>query len=113
MFESAEVRFTKAIAAATAASDANLRNLACVGRARSRINRGQTVGAASDAALVPVSFVFNATADATIGRRNNRVFQQNNQSFSVSIATSYRALTWNGAQDPRVISTNANRLVSN
>jgi len=112
MFDSAEVRFTKAIAAATTASDANLLNLAYVGRARSRINRGQKIGAASDAALVPVSFVFSATADATIGRRNNRVFQQNNQSFSVSIATSYRALTWNGAPDPRVVSTNANRLAT-
>ena len=93
MFDSAEVRFTKAIAAATAASDANLLNLACVGRARSRIDRGQKVGAASDAALLPASLVYNATADAMIGRRNNRMFQQNNQSFSVSIATAYRALT--------------------
>ncbi|WP_373067202.1 hypothetical protein [Gemmatimonas sp.] len=112
MFDSAEVRFSKAIAAATPASDANLLNLAYVGRARSRINRGLKVGAASDAALVPVSFVFNATADATIGRRNNRAFQQNNQSFSVSIATAYRALTWTGAPDLRVISTNANRLAT-
>jgi len=112
LFDSAEVRFAKAITAATSANDANVLNLAYVGRARSRINRGQKAGAASDAALVPVSFVYSATADASIGRRNNRVFQQNNQSFSVSVAATYRALTWNGAPDPRVVSTNANRLAS-
>lgn len=112
LFDSAEVRFTRAIAAAQAAGDANALNLAYVGRARSRINRGQGAGAAADAALVPNTFVYNATADASIGRRNNRVFQQNNQSFAVSIAPAYRSLTWNGTPDPRVVSTNANRLAS-
>jgi starch-binding outer membrane protein, SusD/RagB family len=112
LFDSAEARFSRAITAATAAGDANALNLAYAGRARARINRGQKASAAEDAARVPAGFVFNATADATIGRRNNRVFQQNNQSFSVSIATAYRSLTWNGAPDPRVASTNANRLAA-
>lgn len=112
LFDSAEVRFTRAITAATAAGDANALNLAYVGRARARLNRGQKAAAAADAALVPANFVYNATADASIGRRNNRVFQQNNQSFSVSVAPAYRSLTWNGTPDPRVVSTNANRLAS-
>jgi hypothetical protein len=86
LFDSAEVRFTRAITAATAAGDANVLNLAYVGRARARLNKGQKPGAAEDAARVPVGFVYNATADATIGRRNNRIFQQVNQSNATSVA---------------------------
>lgn len=107
LFDSAEVRFTKAITAATAIADANVLNLAYVGRARARINKGNKTGAADDAARVPAGFVYNATADASIGRRNNRVFQQNNQSFSVSVAPAYRTLG-----DPRVAVTNQNRTAS-
>lgn len=104
LFDSAEVRFTRAIAAATTAGDANVLNLAYVGRARARINKGQKPGAADDAARVPVGFVYNATADATIGRRNNRVFQQVNQSNATSVAPAYRTLN-----DPRVSVTDLNR----
>lgn len=107
LFDSAEVRFTKAITAATAAGDANILNLAYAGRARARIDKGNKAGAAEDAAKVPVAFVYNATADATVGRRNNRMFQQNNQSFSVTVATAFRTLN-----DPRVSVTNQNRLAA-
>lgn len=107
LFDSADARFTRALAAATAAGDANLLNLAYAGRARARINKGNKTGAAEDAAKVPAAFVFNATADATVGRRNNRVFQQNNQSFSVTVATAFRTLN-----DPRISVTNQNRLAA-
>lgn len=107
LFDSAEVRFTKAITAATAAGDANILNLAYVGRARARINKGQKAGAAEDAARVPIGFVYNATADATIGRRNNRIFQQVNQSNNTSVAPAYRTLN-----DPRVSVTNLNRTAA-
>jgi hypothetical protein len=104
LFDSAEVRFTKAIAAATTAGDATVLNLAYVGRARARINKGAKPGAADDAARVPVGFVYNATADATIGRRNNRIFQQVNQSNATSVAPAYRTLN-----DPRVSVTDLGR----
>ncbi|WP_396207245.1 RagB/SusD family nutrient uptake outer membrane protein [Gemmatimonas sp.] len=104
LFDSAEVRFTRAITAATAAGDASALNLAYVGRARARINKGQKAGAAEDAARVPVGFVYNATADATIGRRNNRIFQQVNQSNATTVAPAYRTLN-----DPRVSVTDLNR----
>jgi len=104
LFDSAEVRFTRAITAATAAGDASVLNLAYVGRARARINKGQKPGAAEDAARVPVGFVYNATADATIGRRNNRIFQQVNQSNATTVAPAYRTLN-----DPRVSVTDLNR----
>jgi starch-binding outer membrane protein, SusD/RagB family len=107
LFDSAEVRFNRAIVAATAASDANVLNLAYVGRARARINKGAKAAAAEDAARVPAAFVYNATADATIGRRNNRIFQQVNQSNNTSVAPAYRTLN-----DPRVSVTNLNRTAA-
>jgi hypothetical protein len=109
LFDSAETRFTRAITAATAAADASILNLAYVGRARARIDRGNKTGAADDASKVPAGFSFNATADASSGRRNNRVFQQANQSFSTSVAPAYRNLLWDGVADPRVLTTDLNR----
>ena len=107
LFDSAEARFSKAITAATAAGDQAALNLAYAGRARARINKGDRTGAAADAARIPATFVYNATADATVGRRNNRVFQQNNQSFLVTVGTTFR-----GLNDPRVSVTNQNRLAA-
>jgi hypothetical protein len=106
-FDSAVVRFTKAIEAATAANEANLRNLALVGRARARLNRGDAAGAAADAAQVPQGFVYNATADANAARRNNRIFAQNNNGLAVSVAPAYRNLN-----DPRVVATDGGRNAS-
>lgn len=101
-FDSAEARFTVALAAAQAAGDAALTNLAYAGRARARLNGGDGPGAAADAANVPQSFVYNATADASAAVRNNRIFAQNNQGRAVTIAPAYRGLQVQGAPDPRV-----------
>ncbi len=108
--DSAEVRFTKALSAAQAANDQSLINLARVGRARARLGAGKTAGAAEDAALVPQTFVYNATHDLIAASRNNRVFAQNNQGFAVTVAPAYRALTVQGTPDPRVVAVNNNRL---
>lgn len=102
VFDSAEARFTKAITAAQAAADVNLERLALVGRARARLNMGDLAGAATDAGAVPDGFVYLGTADAN---RNNRIFQQNNQSFNVTVAPAYRAMQVQGAPDPRVVVT--------
>lgn len=113
LLDSAQARFTTAIAAAqlVPASDtlrATILNAAYVGRARARLDRGDKPGAAADAALVPATFVLNATA-GTAGRRNNRVYAENNQNNSgVTVAAPYRALTVQGAPDPRVRVTDAN-----
>ncbi len=108
-FDSAEVRFTKAITAGQAANEPAIVNLARVGRARARLNKGDAAGAAADAALVPVDFVFNATADLNAVGRNNRIFVQNNQNFGVSVGVAYRGLTVAGAPDPRVRVVDAGR----
>lgn len=107
LFDSAEVRFTRAITAAQAASDAQLLNLARVGRARARLGRGSRAGAAEDAAQVPVAFVYNAVADPNADRRANRVFAQNGSGTGTTVAPAYR-----GLNDPRVAAVYANRMTA-
>jgi hypothetical protein len=92
IFKQAEDQFGTAIDAATAANDPAILNLALVGRARARLDQGNTAGAGEDAALVPSDFVFNASADLRELRRENRVVDQNN-GLAVSVAPAYRALT--------------------
>lgn len=104
-FDSAEVRFTKALTAAQAATNTPLITLAYAGRARARMNRGNTAGADADAANVPQDFVYNATANAAPAVRQNRIFQQNNQGRAVTVAVSYRNLEVQGNPDPRVVVT--------
>ena len=113
VLDSAEARFTRTITFATAPQDTTLLRAALVGRARARLGKGDRSGAAADAARVPLSFVLNATADNLAGRRNNRVFAQNNNTASgVTIAPAFRTLTVAGAPDPRVRVTDQNRAVA-
>lgn len=104
LFDSAAVRFTRAITAAEAAGDQSLLNLARVGRARARRNGGNLAAAAQDAALVPVDFVYSMSASTSAARRNNRVFAQNNSGAAVTVAPAYRNLN-----DARVVATDAGR----
>lgn len=106
-FDSAEVRFTTALAAAQQAGDAQLIALAYAGRARARLNGGDAAGADADAANVAQGFVYNASADANAAVRNNRIFAQNNQGRAVTIAPDYRNLEVQGNPDPRVVVTAA------
>ena len=108
-FDSAEVRFGVALAAAQAANEPSLVNLARVGRARARLNRGNLTGAAEDAATVPADFVFATTHDLNAAFRNNLIFAQNNQSFAVTVAPAYRALLVGTTPDPRVRAVDGNR----
>jgi starch-binding outer membrane protein, SusD/RagB family len=110
ILDSADARFTRAIAFATAPQDTTILRAALVGRARARLDKGDKTGAAADAARVPLAFVLNASADNLAARRNNRVFDQNNAGASgVTIAPAYRTLTVAGAADPRVRITDQNR----
>ncbi len=110
VFDSAEVRFSKALSAAQAANDTELVNLARVGRARARLGSGDAAGAAEDAAAVPQDFVYNATHDLNAASRNNRIFAQNNQAFAVTVAPAYRNIIVAGVPDPRVRTVNGDRL---
>lgn len=103
----AETRFTQAIDVATqvGASAANLRNMALLGRARTRLDLNNTAGARSDAAQVPASFVFTVTTSGISARRQNRVYNEsNNLGVSSTVGARYRAMN-----DPRVPYVDLNR----
>src|SRR6185369_12899623 len=66
--------------------------------------------ARADAALVPAVFVWNVTASAVSGRRNNRIFSESNPTVtqqSSSVGPYYRTLN-----DNRVRVQNMNRVSS-
>jgi hypothetical protein len=103
----AETRFTQAIDVATqvGTSASSIRNMALLGRARTRLDLGNTAGARSDAALVPAAFVFNVTTSAISSRRQNRVYNEsNNLGVSSTVGPVYRAMN-----DPRVPYLDLNR----
>jgi hypothetical protein len=106
-FDSAITRFSEAITAAQAAgaSATNLLNLAYVGRARAKLDKGDLAGARTDAANVPSGFNFSASASATSSRQYNRVFADNGTSGQASsVGAPYRNLS-----DPRVQVQNLNK----
>jgi starch-binding outer membrane protein, SusD/RagB family len=109
LFAEAKIRFDKAIAAATTANDAVTVNFATLGRARAQLDLGNKAAAGVDAAKIAPGFVVNISTDAGNVRRNNFAFLALNQSSWASIDPSFRGLTINGAPDPRVAVTNANR----
>ena len=103
----AETRFTQAIDVATqvGTAAASIRDMARLGRARTRLDLGNTAGARADAALVPATFVFNVSTSDISSRRRNRVYaESNNLGVSSSVGAPYRALN-----DPRVPWVNLNR----
>jgi hypothetical protein len=102
----AEARFTSALtysqtalAGARAAEAQDIIDLALVGRARSRLNQGNTAGALLDAGAVTPGFVYNATYETSPGRRANMV-QRLEDGFNVHPRD--RALMVGGVPDPRV-----------
>jgi hypothetical protein len=105
-FQLAEARFTRAIEAATqlgGTAGADLRNMALVGRARTRLNLGRYAEAAADAAQVTTGYVRNITASAASTRRNNRVWSQNSSSSnSTSVGPRYRGLMVGDSVEKRV-----------
>lgn len=114
LFAEAVTRFTKAIAAATTATDATTLNLARVGRARALLDLGgatNSAAAAVDAALVPATFVVTTSPDAVNARRQNIAFVNISQSSFSTVDTSFRNVLVPGGttQDPRVVVTDLKR----
>jgi starch-binding outer membrane protein, SusD/RagB family len=119
-FAQAVVRFTRAMEAAQAANNADIRNMAQLGRARARLNlasRGvdattNYAGAVADAQAVldrAPSFVKASTASAASARRWNRV---GDEFFGgrITVDPSYRDLTVGGEADTRVNVVNTGTL---
>ena len=112
VFTIAEQKFTQAITAAQTSGNASMLNLSYTGRARARLDMGNTAGALADAQLVPAGFVINAKTSGAATRAFNRVFASVNQNSSLIIGAAFRNLTYGGVADPRVPVANANRLAS-
>jgi starch-binding outer membrane protein, SusD/RagB family len=115
MMELAESHFSEAITLATQANNADILNMARVGRPRARLNRGDFAGVITDAGAVPATYEKTASRDATAGRRFNYYFERNNAPTgfrqNAGIADHYRNLTiaadgtptqGSGVADPRV-----------
>src|SRR5206468_1001292 len=94
VFKLAVVAFSDAIAG----GNADIVNMARVGRARAYLDLGQPALARADAQLVPAAYLKVVSASGINSRRNNRVWQENSAtSDNTSLDAVYRAMA-----DPRV-----------
>ena len=109
VFQMAEDKFSVAIETARAIGNSEIENMALVGRARTRLNLGDTAGALADAQLVPQGFTKVVQAEDDPARRHNRVASQFRQGF-IAVAPLYHDLTVEGEPDPRVVVIDEERL---
>lgn len=106
----AEQRFTTAIQHAQASQAQDILHMASVGRARIRLNLGNTAGALEDAQRVPEGFVREGTYSDVAVRRRNTVFTTTHDNFNWSTHPDYLDLDVDGVPDPRVQSIDQERL---
>ncbi|MFL5614964.1 MAG: RagB/SusD family nutrient uptake outer membrane protein [Gemmatimonadaceae bacterium] len=102
----AESKFDAALALvnvmANGTAKTELQNLVYAGRARVRLDRGNTTGAAADAALVTPGFEFVVTRSVDADTRWNDAWTTLSEFGHGSVAPQYRNLTVGGQPDPRV-----------
>ncbi len=98
MFALAEEKFSMA----ASGGPPEITNMSMVGRARARLNQGNTSGAASDAAQVPEGFVHNARFSSASFRSSNRIWTLNNRDERMSVERAFWNLDYMGTPDPRV-----------
>jgi len=99
----AEAHYGVAITNATTAHDSVSLNMALLGRARERLDRGKSINAAADAALIPAGFNKVATYDGGSTRRENRLFTVMFRDLFYSVDVPFQHFMTNGVQDPRVL----------
>ncbi len=105
----AEAQFTTAISLATTANNADILNMARVGRARVRLDLGKNAEAATDARAVPAGYAKNASRSTANERRWNRTYAEGQRNFYISVDPRFRNLTVGGAPDTRVGTADAGR----
>lgn len=84
-FVRAESLFTRALTLAQTLKNTTVQNAALGGRASVRAAQGKWTDAATDAALVPTTFVFNAIFSTNTGRENNTLVANTVNSRQVSV----------------------------
>lgn len=109
-FGMAEERFTAALQHGQQANQSWIQQMALVGRARVRLNLGNTAGARADAEGVAVGFVRNAGYSTSTPRRENTIYNSTHNVFHLSVHPDYVGLTVGGQPDIRVPVLNQNRL---
>jgi hypothetical protein len=98
IFEQADALFTMAFEG----PDPQIANMARLGRARARLDMGNTDGALADALLVPPGFVQYARYSDASDRSRNAVFNHNNRAEGVSVDVQNHNVMFEGVPDPRV-----------
>lgn len=103
-YERAEAAFTEAIAVAQAANNATLVSAATAGRASVRLNRGNTAGAASDAAAVASTFAYRMPYYTTDLDQYNRIYWAGaNQPYRAhTVWNTYFEGVRKSTRDPRI-----------
>ena len=109
VFDHAEIWFTSAL---DQGASADITNLARVGRARARLNRGDMEGAFSDASQVPEGFERLIETSRTTTRRENQIFVRSHENWTLSVAPAYRDLVVDGVPDSRVLVELADHLAA-
>ncbi|MGH7554135.1 MAG: RagB/SusD family nutrient uptake outer membrane protein [Longimicrobiales bacterium] len=109
----AESKFNEAITLATQVNNADILNMARLGRARVRLDLENFAGARADAAAVPTGYQKDATRDVSATRRWNLHHELVNSRTGpkhASIADNFRDLRFKGVVDPRVNAQTTNAL---
>ena len=106
MFQSADSSFTLAITTAqSSGNNADALKMAYIGRARAELDQGLWADAKADAEQVAsdTGYVHISTASGTTGRRNNRMWDENNgTSVASSVGPRYQNMKYLTTADPRV-----------
>ena len=104
VLQTAVAKFDSAITIATAKKDADLLNLARVGKARALLDLGQFANAAAAVAQVPTSFEYLVRSSSNSLRQNNGIwnYTANTFAFSVPDREGGNGLPYLSAADPRL-----------
>jgi hypothetical protein len=102
-FQLAVDRFDQSIAAG--GSDAQILNLARVGKARALLNLDMKAEADAVAALVPPGFVFELEYSNLDNATRNKAYEMNHRDDEFTVGEPYRNVTFAGVPDPRVAVT--------
>lgn len=105
----ADERFTTAIELAQQADDQEVLNAAYLGRARTRLDRGQWAQAMADARQVTEGFELLASRSSASSRLLNKGHNNFNIGGHSTVAPAFRNLEWKGVPDPRVEVVNTGR----
>lgn len=93
VFKLGIARLTEAITLAGSAGNTSIQNMAMLGRARAKLDRGDYAGAKADALLIPSGYVKTVSASTTTFRRSDRIFLENSAvNRNLSVGPPYRTM---------------------